>query len=69
MKTIRLPAIRVPTLTSVRQLVLTAGSLACGCIAAFDGLGRPWGFASIMVSGFVLNWLSNDAPQQNGRRR
>lgn len=59
-RTIRLPAIRLPALTSVRQVVLTIGSLASGCVAAFDGLGRPAGFAAIALSGFVLNWLMND---------
>lgn len=56
-RTIRLPAIRIPALTGLRQAVLTVGGFGSLTAAAWtSGLG--WGLAAGGVSLLLLEWLS-----------
>lgn len=58
-RTLRLPALRVPTLSSVRQWTFTVGGLGCLTGAAWT-IGLGIGLAAGGVSLLLLNWLSGD---------
>lgn len=58
-RTVRLPALRVPALASVRQVALTVSGLGCLTGAAWT-VGMGFGLAAGGVSLLLLNWLSGD---------
>jgi hypothetical protein len=58
-KTVRLPTIRVPTLRSLRGVVLTVGGLGLLTAAAWDWT-RIAGLAAGGVSLLIVNWLSSE---------
>lgn len=62
-RTIRLPALRLPALASFRQAVLTVGGFGSLTGAAWtQGLG--WGLAAGGVSLLLLEWLSRPEPEE-----
>lgn len=61
MRTLKLPTLRVPTIDTLRSLVLTIGGL--GCLTYSAWLAHPIaGFAAAGVSLLVIDWLSRPEP-------
>jgi len=66
MKTVRLPAIKVPTLRTFREIGLTVSGLGLLTAGAWNGLGLWAGLVAGGLSCLILEYLSR--PEPNGTR-
>lgn len=66
-RTLRLPALRLPSMRSVREWVLTTGGLGSLTAGAWTALGLWAGLLAAGISLLLLNWLAGE-PAPTERR-